>query len=96
MKRPVTLMRNAAGVYVATKMSERFVKRTRKKFSGTLVTAAVVGVAIYTGVAITGAVFGAALGATWWVLTLPFTHPIYTAIAVGGGYLWLKAKKLLG
>lgn len=89
------MMRNAAGVYVATKLSERFVQRTRKKFSGSLVKLAIGGIAIYAGLAITGAVFGAAIGATWWVLTLPLYHPILTALAAVGTWIYFKGRKLL-
>lgn len=95
MKKTVHLVRNTAGIYVASKLSERLVQRTRSKFKGTLVRAAVVGVVLYAGVAITGAVFGAAIGATWWLLTLPFAHPIVTAVAGLGTYLFFKTRKLL-
>lgn len=95
MKKPVQMVRNAAGIYVANKLGERFVQRTRRKAGGTLVKAAVIGVALYAGVAITGAVFGAAIGATWWALTLPFSHPILTGIVGLGTYLWFKTRNLL-
>lgn len=89
------MVKNAAGTYVAAKLSERFVQRTRKKFSGSLVKLAIAGVAVYAGLAITGAVFGAAIGATWWVLTLPLYHPILTAVVGLGTYLYFKFRNLL-
>ena len=95
MKKPITLVKNAAGTYVATKLSERFVRRTRKKFGGSLVKLAIGGVALWAGLTITGAVFGAAIGAIWWVLTLPLYHPFITTTVGVGAWLYFRGKKLL-
>lgn len=93
MKKPVNMIRNTAGVYVATKLSERFVQRTRKKFGGSLVKLAVGGIVLYVGAAITGAVFGATLGAIWWGLTFPLYHPFLTAIVGVGTWAYFKFKR---